>query len=422
MKKQLILAALMLVSVGAFAQKKEIKKAEKALKNQNTVEALTYLKQAEGMLGSADNTLKAQFYVLKGEAYLNDAGTANFDKMKVAAESFAKAEELGVSAAYKEKLVIGKNNLRVALVNSAIEDQKSKNYAMASQKLYTSYMASKKDTADLYYSAGNAVNGGDYDTALTYYKQLLDIGFTGIQNQYVATDPEGEEVVFNDKNERDKAVLLAGYTNSADRQTESVKGDILQKITLIYLNKGENEKALEIIGEARAANPNDVNLIRSEADLAYKMGDVEKYNSLMEQVVQSDPNNPELFYNLGVSAAQIGDKEKAMGYYKKALEIDPGYSFAQINIAALMLEGEGKLVEEMNSLGMSAADEKRYDELKEQRKQLYMDVIPYLEGAVQNQSNNVEIVRTLMNIYGQVGEDEKFKAMKAKLQAMEGGK
>lgn len=422
MKKQLLVAGLLLLTVAAYAQKKEIKKAEKALKNENAVEALTYLNQAESMLGAADNELKGTFYVLKGEAYLIDAGTTNFDKMKIAAESFGKAESLNVTGDDKAKLMQGKNALRVKLINAAIEDQKAKQYMKASDKLVTSYKLSPRDTSDLYYAAGNAVNGQDFDTALKYYEQLMDMGYTGIQEQFIATDPEGEEVVWSDKEERDKAVLLAGYTNSKDTKTESVLPDILQKVTLIYINRGENEKAQALIGKARAANPDDVNLIRSEADLAYKMGDMASYNRLMEEVVKSDPNNPELFYNLGVSAGQIGEEEKAMGYYKKALELDPDYAFAQINIAALMLADEGKIVEEMNGLGMSAADEKRYDELKEKRNKMYMDVIPYLEGAIKTQSENVEIVRTLMNIYSQVGQNEKYKAMKAKLETLEGGK
>ena len=71
-----------------------------------------------------------------------------------------------------------------------------------------------------------------------------------------------------------------------------------------------------------------------------------------------------------VGAAQNKQNEKALGYYKKALELKPDYAIAQINIAALMLSEEGAIVEEMNNLGMSAADEKRYDELKNKRTKL----------------------------------------------------
>ncbi|MEZ4875172.1 MAG: tetratricopeptide repeat protein, partial [Flavobacteriaceae bacterium] len=385
-------------------------------------EAIAALKEAEPMLGAADNQLKAHYYIIMGEANLGLAGTSNLSKMKEAATAFGMVKSLSPDSKMEERLNIGLDNLRIALVNSAIEDQKKESYATASQKLYEAYMVSPKDTSYLYYAAGNSVNGHDYDTALGYYEKLLDLGYTGIQTQYVATDKEGEEVVFNNEGDRDTAVKFAEYTNPVDRKSESVEGDILQKVTLIYINKGETEKAVAIISKARAANPNDANLMRSEADLAYKMGDMEKYNRIMAEVITTDPNNPELYYNLGVSSAQIGDIEKAREYYLKALELKPDYSYAQINMAALILQNEGKLVEEMNGLGTSRADNLKYDQLKEQRKQMYQEALPYLEGAVASSPNNIEVFRTLMNIYSQLGLDDKYKAAKAKLAEMEANK
>lgn len=419
MKKQILMVGIMMISALAFSQKKEIKKAEKAMKAGDVTEAIGFLGQAEGLLGAAEKSLQAQFYVVKGEAYLADAGNNNYEKMKTAAESLAKAEEVGAGK-FQSRLDIAKQNLRVALVNSAIADQNAKNYARAAEKLHYSYMASKKDTSDLYYAAGNAVNGKDYSTALKYYKELLDIGYTGIRTEFVATEvATGKVVPFADKSERDLALLSQNYTSPDDRITKSVRADVLQKVTLIYISQGENEKAMKLMKDARAANPDDVNLIRSEADLAYKMGDMEKYETLMNQVIKSDPNNPELYYNLGVSAAQLDDEAKAKEYYQKALELDPTYALAQINMAALLLKKEGAIVEEMNNLGTSAKDDRRYDELKEERKALYMEVLPYLESAVKTKTDNLELVRTLMNIYSQLGEDDKFKAMKAKLDSME---
>ncbi|MEM7186414.1 MAG: tetratricopeptide repeat protein [Bacteroidota bacterium] len=418
MKKQLLLIGLLCISSLAFGQKKEIKKAEKAVKAGNISEAIGYISQAEALIGNADTKMKTQLYLVKGEAYLADAGNNNFAKMKEAASAFDEAEKLG--GADQSRLQIGRQNLRVALVNSAINDQNGKNYKMAAEKLYTSYMSSKKDTSDLYYAAGNAVNGQDYPTALKYYKKLLDLGYTGVRTEYVAKETEtGKIVPFADKSERDLAMLTGKYTDPGDRVTESVKGDILQKITLIYSSQGEMEKALELMAEARKANPNDMSLVRTEADIAYKMGDMAKYESLMNEVIKSDPNNPELYYNLGVSAGQQGNDEKALEYYKKALELRPGYDLAQINIAASLLKGEGAIVEEMNGLGTSAKDDARYEELKQQRKDLYKEVVPYLESAMETRGDNVELVRTLMNIYSQLGEDDKFKAMKAKLSEME---
>ncbi len=420
MKKHFLLAGLMFLSAITWAQKKEIKKAEKALDALKYGEAMAALAEAEPLLGAADNNMKAHYYLIEGEVLMGQANKTDYNKLKSSAESLLKAEALNSDAKIAEQLALAMDKLRIDLVNGAIGDQNTKNYDMAAQKLAEAYNVSKKDTSYLYYAAGNLVNGGKFDGALKYYEQLLDMGYSGIHDEYAAVNKEtGELATFGSKNERDNAVKLGLYISPTDKKTESVEADLLQKVTLIYINKGENEKALAVMNKARAANPDDTNLMRSEADLAYKMGDMEKYNKVMGEVIKTDPNNPELYYNLGVGAAQLGENEKAREYYLRALEIKPDYSFAQINMAAMILQNEGKIVEEMNGLGNSKADNKRYDELKEARKDIYNQAMPYLEAATQSAPENIEIRRTLMNIYSQLGMDAKYKAAKAQVESME---
>ncbi|HPF10200.1 MAG TPA: tetratricopeptide repeat protein [Flavobacteriaceae bacterium] len=418
MKRQLLLLALLVFSSITFAQKKELRKADKALADKNYAEALNSLTEAEALLGAADNATKAQFHLIKGEALLGQAGKSNFEKMKMAAAELLKAKELGSKEG--DRLQQAEESLKNTLVTSAIDSQNSKDYSGASQKLLEAYNFSTKDTSYLYYAAGNSWNAGDLTTALSYYEKLLDMGFTGIHIEYSATNPEdGAEQVYATMEDRDNMVKFMKYTNPVDRKTESLVPDMLQKITLIYLNQGNTEKASAVIKKARAANPNDVTLIRSEADLAYKMGDIDKYTQLMAEIVKTDPNNPELYFNLGVSSAQLGDMEKAGEYYSKALELKPDYSPALINTALLILHDESKIIEEMNNLGNSRADNLRYDELKEVRKKMYEKALPYLEKAAMVVPDNTDVLHTLVNLYSQMGMDDKYKATKAKLDSLE---
>ncbi|MCZ4319995.1 tetratricopeptide repeat protein [Aequorivita viscosa] len=417
MKTRILITGLAFVSAISFGQKKEIRKAEKAIKSNEYSEALSYLNEAEPMLSAVDNEMKAQFYAARGQALFGTGG-ADFNKLKGAAEAYSKAIELDP----KIEIQIGDQiqNLRAALINGAIKDQNAQNYKMATDKLYTSYMVTKKDTSDLYFAAGNAVNGKDYDSALKYYQMLLDMGYSGATIEYVATNKTtGEVEAFDNEKLRDFAVKSGEYIKPEANVAESRKGEILRNMTLIYIEKGDTEKAKSLIETARAENPNDVFLMRADADMSYKMGDNVRYNELMEKIVATDPENPEIYFNLGISNDQLGNKEKALEYYNKALELKPDYEGALINIAALKLSGEDAIVEEMNSLGNSSADNKRYDELKKIRENAYKDAMPYLEKANAINPSNQNVLRYLMNIYSQIGEDAKYKAVKAKLDALE---
>ena len=420
MKKQILIVGLLLISAITFGQKKEVKKAEKETKSGNFTEAISILKQAEGLIVNADKSLKAQYYPVKGDAYMGDAGN-DLSKLKIAAESLIKAKEVDPKGKYSAEVDIAMINLRSALVNSAIEDQNSKKYVAASEKLYASYSISKTDTSDLYFAAGNAVNAKDYDNALKYYQILLDVGYSGVKKEYSAINKETNvEKDFDTKDGMNKGVKSGLYIKPTTKNTESKRGHILRNMTLIYVSKGETEKAAEFIKQARKENPEDLALMNAEANMHYKNGDMDKYKAIITEVISRDPDNPELYYNLGVASKKNGESEAALGYYTKALELDPNYIGALINKADLLLSRDDAMIEEMNELGTSTADYNRYDELQEERNNLYKEALPYLEKALGLREDSVDLLRTLKNIYSQLGMDDKAKEARTRLEELEG--
>ncbi|MFT5255336.1 MAG: tetratricopeptide (TPR) repeat protein, partial [Candidatus Paceibacteria bacterium] len=214
--------------------------------------------------------------------------------------------------------------------------------------------------------------------------------------------------------------LISGkYTKPSERMSASVKGDILKNVVLILSSKGENDKAIALMQEAREQNPTDITLIRAEAEMVYKMGNITRYDELMKEVLEFDPTDPEPYYNIGVVAASVGNVTRAMEYYKKALALKPDYPSAQVNLGALILNDEMKIIDEMNSLGMSKADSRRYEVLEARREGLYREALPYLESALASRGNNPQLIRKLMEIYSQLTMDAKFSEMKTKLSALE---
>lgn len=415
MKKRVILALAFSISAFGFAQKKELKTAEKAIKGNNFAEAKTVLNQVKPMLSSIDDKYQAEYYYLLGQAlYANGAGTnEDFD---AALENVNKVKD-----GYDQEVKQLKQDMINKLLERGNKAYEAKNYGESSNYFEKIYRLSTVDTTYLYYAASTAISVPDYDRALKLYEELKDLGYTGIETQYYATNSVTNEEEVLDKNTRDLYVKAKSHVNPGKRLTDSKKPEIVKNIALIYVSNDDNEKAIAAMEEAREQSPDDINLILTEANVHYKMGNTEKFKSLLQKATEMDPTNPELQYNLGVVAAEAGDRDAAKKYYTKALDLDPKYVNAYINLAALVLGGEKKIIEEMNGLGNTKKDNLRYDELKEARQQIYRDAMPYLAKALEVKPNNIDAAKTLMNIYSILGETDKYKEMKAKVEALEGG-
>ena len=419
MKKQIIIALTLLLGMFVFAQKDEIKAAEKAIKNGNFADAKAAINSAEGLIGSADDKTKAKFYLLKGQAFYAN-GTATNDDIDAAIESLnmvAKVEgENGKNSGDVNELKQTMLSNFLTKGQSALEE---KQYLSSSDNFLMAYKMSPKDTLYLYYAASTAVSAQDYDKALEYYGKLKNMKFKGSSMEYTAVNKETNEVEnFDNKNMRDISVKAGTHIKPEEAMSDSKSAEIVKNIALIYVYKGENDKAAEAIKEARKENPDDLNLLISEANIMLKLDRREEFKKLMEEATIMDPSNPELQYNLGVIAAEGGDNDSASKYYKRAIELDPNYADAYNNLAVIILEKDEDIVEKMNALGTSAADNKKYDEYKLMRLDVYKEAIPYLEAAFKIKPN-IYTARTLKNIYSALEETAKFKEMSAKVEELE---
>ena len=412
MKKQILIAGLLVVSAITFGQKKEIKSAQKAIKSAEFTEAIAILNGVEGLIPNADSNLQELYYLVKAEAYKGGAGN-DYEKMNIAATAYEKVLSLNKKSKYAAEAKLGLQEMINILLMSAQLDQTSKEYLKGSKKIYRGYRLSKKDTIYLYYAASLAKDGQDYNAAINYYEELIELGYTGIKEEFYATKKgTKEETKFGTEEERNIALKKGEYIIPRSKFTKSKKGTILKNMTFIYINEGDTEKATLLMKKAREESPDDINLMYAEAEMYYKSGDMLNYKSVINEIIINDPNNPDLYYNLGVASAKNDEKEEALIYYTKALELNPDYTEALINKAQLILDNESAIVKEMNSLGTSNADYDKYDLLKKKKNDLYLEALPYLESASRLRPESMDIIKTLKGIYGMLGMDEKENAMK----------
>ncbi len=420
MKKPILLLLTLFISLTTFAQKDEIKAAEKAFKKSDLAMAKTEIDKADALIANADDKTKAKFYYIKGETYAGLSKTQpTSENYKVAADSFnslfALEKEMG-SDKYTKLAEPTLNTMISDLSSKGIKSYQDKNYDAAKSELYQVYNLSTKDTAFLEYAANAAYLAKDFDTALDYFTQLKNIEYTGIVTEYSAKNVDtGEREAMSSVSQMNLMVKSKQYTDPKTTVTESKHPSIVKNIALIYVEKGETDKAIGAIKDARKIAPDDVNLILTEANVQIKLGNKEEFATLMNEAIKLDPNNATLYFNLGVISGEQGDTEKSKEYYNKAIELKPDYVDAYINLGSAMLEDDKALVEEMNK---NLSDFKKYDVIKAKQVKLYKEVIPVYENAYELDSNDIDTVRTLMSLYENAEMEDKFQQMREKYESL----
>lgn len=432
--KHILLASAVLVSVSSFAQKDELKKLKKIYDKEEpnandlveykaNLDKLAPLATEEGdkvyynfykanvpsleiaLLGAAPSPAQlAKVFNAKAISELATAYTATLDYEKKTGKKV-----------FTDDIIQEINTYKPILINTAVSLGEAKKNKEASDILYSVYLLDKKDQDKLFYAASYAVNAQDYASALKYYNELKTLNYSGESMLYWATNKTTrKEETFTTKQERDIFIKGGTHEKPRDEKGESKRGEIYKNIALILVEDGKIGEAKAAVADARATSPDDTSLILTEADLYLKTNDVEMYKRLVNEAIAKDPNNADLVYNLGVISGNANKLEEAEAYYKKALAINPNYFNANVNLAELKLRADEKLVNEMNKLGTSEKDNKRYDVLKAERDKNFKSALPYLEKAVELEPNNEGAKKTLLSVYGALEMTEKAKALKAK--------
>jgi tetratricopeptide (TPR) repeat protein len=428
MKKLAILMMLMICS-NSFTQKKELRQINKLISESFFNEAESSLEAISSLVEVSDDKIKAQYYFYLAKVSnelekFNDAITAY--------ENLKSINDSAYSTTIKSEFDFLYSQIETSIINSAVEDNRNSNYSVASDKLLMAYRMNEEKNKDyLYYAAGSAVNSKEYDKALDYYVELKENNYTGVIDEYYITNNETGEEEKVSETEFDLLKSSKDYSNPRVGQTESRYPEIVKNIALIYVQQGKNDVAIEAIKEARSIQPDDTSLILNEADLYIRISNNsddeserdlyrKKFKELMELAITKDPENGILYYNLGVISSEQGENDSALEYYKKAIEFKPDYVDAYLNLVAVILDGEQSIVDEMNNLGTSKKDNIRYDELKVERENLYKECIPFLEKLIEVSPTNIDALNTLKNIYGVLGENEKFKDISAMINEIQG--
>ena len=432
---KLIIAGAVFISVASYAQKDELKALKKIYDNDtpsasDVTEYKSLLTKLESL--ATDEVTKVYFNYYKGiVAQVEMASLGTPPNQMQLQKLFTPKAISEMATVYKATLDYEKKSgkkvftddinedivvLNPIFVNLATALGKQKKDADAATIFYAVYQLDTKRQENLFYAASYAVNGMDYDKALQYYQELKTLNYSGEGTLYYAFNKANkQEEYFNTSSQRDTFIKLGTHEKPRDEKIPSQRGEIYKNIALILVSNGKKEEAKQAFTDAKKANPNDNSLLLNEANLYMSLNDFDMYTKLINEVLLKDPNNAELVFNLGVINTNANKLDDAERYYKKAIEIDPKYFNAYLSLAELKMRSDQKYVDEINKLGTSDKDLKRYEVVKVERNKNFISILPILEKAVELDSTNDPAKKTLLSVYKALEMTDKVKELKAKM-------
>ena len=414
MKKQVLSVALGMCTMVSFAQKNELKSAQKALNSKNYAAAVSAIGAAEPLIANADDKMKSKFYFLKGQAY---GGKKDFKTAAAAYNDLFAFEKQVGKKRYTDKAMPMLNILKEELNKKAFSLNEAKDYKGSSKAFYLRYTLDKRDTLFLSNAAQLALQGQDYDNAFQLYSELLETGYTGITDVFEATEKaSGKIVPFTSQNEMDLMTKSGNYINPKAYKTKSKRVTFSKNMLNILKQQKKYDEAIALVKTLRSGEPDSLDLLLEEAFLYNDMEQPLKFEALMKEATAKDPTNPDLFFNIGIVNYNAKNSDEAVKYFTKALELKSDYPKGNWMLANSILLKDEAMVTKMNAL--PPGDFKNYDKLQEERKVLFQTILPILEKA-DAAERNISTVRMLIGVYEQLELSDKADALREVLKTLE---
>ncbi|MBK9272694.1 MAG: hypothetical protein IPM48_13985 [Saprospiraceae bacterium] len=196
----------------------------------------------------------------------------------------------------------------------------------------------------------------------------------------------------------------------------------------------DEPKAERYLDQGRGKYPNETNLLFAEINHFLKKGKLNELIDKLKFAIAKEPNNLSIYNTLGnvydnlcQKAWENKDQTKAeeyfnesLKYYSQVLEKDANNSNATYSIGALYYNKAAIISKDMNELANDYTKEgtKRYEAKKAEMFVYFDKALPYFESAIKMDSNDLNTLVALKEIYAKKGDFTKSNQYKERIEAL----
>ncbi len=423
MKKVLLIAAGLSLSFMGIAQKKNVTTAIQALANDEFTEAKKAI-DAAVLDESTKDDPKA--WSTRGDVYSRMMAKNLMPESEALPEitkSYLKAAQLKPDY-QRDEMDKRLMNIAYTYYNVGINSYNAKKYADASAAL--------KNTVDIHDLEGGkrfAANKS-FDTIATeaqriraysaYYSNSYDEAatlLTGLNANPISKDPNNYLMLADIYKKQNKDAQFQSIIEEGRKQYPENSALRNEELNL-YIKSGKQDELVKKLEVAVASEKDE----KTKADLMFNLANAYNNMAFPKDASGKDIKKPANYQEL------IG---KAETNYLGALKISPNKAEYQYNTGALYFNEATEYNNQMNAVtGNSAADMKKYEDLKKQRDAMFAKATPYLEQTFnildakhpnlseEDKFTYQSSIIALRNIYLKLNQTDKAAKMKQKLDAI----
>jgi len=376
MKKLISTVVICLMAAGVYAQNSAVNKASQFKDKGELMNA----KDQIDLATVHEKTInKPKTWFTKGEVYEAIAFDSTYQDMQdealiEAVAAYNKAKSLDEGGSYDGLSLIKIDNMWGTMINNGAEAYNQEDYETAITYFEKSSILKPEDTTGYYYAGIAAQQGELYQKALDNYYKLIDL----------------------------------------DYHSEDIYSSV------VYLERTQNnddEKALEVLEQARVHFPDNETLMKEEINLLIVTEQTDKAKAKLTEAIKAEPDNANLYYNLAYISEQTDDDEAAVANYEKAIEADPEYFDATFNLAVNFYNKGAEILKKANDMDLRTY-QKEGKKVEEEARVEFNKCLPYLEKANEIKPEDRTVLETLQTVYVQLKMNDKAEALNTQLEVL----
>lgn len=391
MKRLFLLFAVIIISLGALAQKGKVTSAQSFIDQGMLDKAKEAIDQA---LVNEKSKIWPNTYFVKGKLCQaifqadNPKYNAYYsDPLAEAYASYEKAMELDPKGGTKKKIIAGMvyNSLAGDLYAQGSKKFEAGDYqgaykAFANQIIInqSELFAGGIDTP-MFFNAGLAAqNAGKYAEAIKYYEKCGELKYQGITPYY--------------------------------------------QIYQCILAQGDTVKAEKYLLDLPGKFPDDNTVNFQLADLYLKSNQPDNALKYLNIAKQSDPENYSLWFATGITYLNQFKYDEAIKELKRALELKSDQGEAHYALGAAYINKANDMINTANKMydvKMTADQLKKMDAMIEEASALYPLALPCMQKANELNPNDKFTMMSLKELYYRLKMTDQYNEIKNKLDAME---